>query len=85
MCQFSIAHTTTPETMYARAQAAMRSAGGTLDGTTEAGGFNLPVFGAAIVGTYRTSADAIVIEITDKPFLIGCGIIEEQLRKKLGG
>ena len=85
MCQFSFAHTTTPEAMYSRALNAIRSAGGTLEGTAESGSFNLPVFGSAIIGRYRTTAESIEIEITDKPFLVGCGIIQQQLEKQLAG
>lgn len=85
MCQFAIRHTTTPDAIYSRAQNAIRSAGGTLEGNTETGTFNLPVFGSAIVGRYRTTPEAIEIEITDKPFLVTCGLIQQQLEQRLGG
>ena len=55
-----------------------------MDGTLEEGSFSLPVFGSAIVGRYRTTPKAIEIEITDKPFLVTCGLIQQQLEMRLG-
>lgn len=85
MCQFAIAHTLTPDAIYARAQKAIGGMGGTLTGTPAAGSFRLSVFGAAIVGNYTTTESAIEIEITDKPFMVGCGMIQQQLEKALAG
>lgn len=85
MCQFSIAHTTTPEALFARAQQAIGGMGGTVTGSPESGSFRLSVFGAAIVGTFATTDTAIAIEITEKPFMVGCGVIQAQLEKALGG
>ena len=85
MCQFAIAHTTTPTAIYERAQKAIGGMGGTLIGSPAAGSFRLSVFGAAIVGNYATTDTAIEIEITEKPFMVGCGIIQSQLEKALGG
>jgi hypothetical protein len=85
MCQFSIAHTTTPEALYARAQKAIGGMGGTVTGSPAAGEFRLSVFGASIVGNYTATDTAINIEITEKPFMVGCGVIQAQLEKALGG
>ncbi len=84
MCQFTIAHSATPEALFARAQKAIGGMGGTVMGSPAAGEFRLSVFGAAIVGTYAATETAIHIEITEKPFLVGCGIIQQQLEKALG-
>lgn len=83
MCQFAIAHTTTPAAIYARAAKAIGGMGGTLTGSPAAGDFRLSVFGATIVGNYATTDTAIEIEITEKPFLVGCGMIQAQLEKAL--
>ena len=83
MCQFAIAHTTTPDAIYARAQQAIGGMGGTLTGSPAVGSFRLSVFGASIVGNYATTDTAIEIEITEKPFLVGCGVIQAQLEKAL--
>ncbi len=83
MCQFAIAHTTTPAALFARAQKAIGGMGGVMTGSAEAGEFRLSVFGAAIVGSYATSDTAIEITITEKPFLVGCGVIQQQLEKAL--
>ncbi len=85
MCQFAIAHTTTPEALFARAQQAIGGMGGTVTGSAAAGSFRLSVFGASIVGNYATTDSAIEIEITEKPFLVGCGVIQQQLEKALAG
>ncbi len=85
MCQFAIAHTTTPEALFARAQQAIGGMGGTVMGSPEAGSFRLSVFGASIVGNFVATDTAIQIEITEKPFMVGCGVIQAQLEKALAG
>lgn len=84
MCQFTIAHSSTPEALYDRAQKAIGGMGGTFSGSPQAGEFRLSVFGAAIVGTYAATDSALHVEITEKPFLVGCGVIQQQLEKALG-
>lgn len=82
-CQFTIPITGTPEQTLERARSMMQSQGGTFEGDTSAGNFQVSVFGSTITGSYTVAGQDMTILIEDKPFLIPCSTIEGFLRNQL--
>ena len=49
-----------------------------------AGNFEVSVMGT-IQGSYHVMDNELEIDITSKPMFVGCGMIENFLKSKLGG
>jgi hypothetical protein len=80
-CNFSIDFTGPSETLIGKASSAITGAGGTFRGDSEGGDFSVSTPLGKIAGAYTISSQTIGFTITDKPFLLSCGMIEDQLRK----
>jgi len=80
-CDFSIDFTGASDTLIARANDAIINAGGIFNGNSESGNFSISTPLGKIAGAYHVSGQTIAFGITDKPFLLGCGRIESELRK----
>ena len=80
-CDFSIDFTDASDTLIERANDAIINAGGIFNGNAEGGNFSISTPLGKIAGGYHISGQTIAFAITDKPFLIGCGRIEDELRK----
>jgi hypothetical protein len=83
-CQFSIPVSGSVDTMLAKARSAVEQNGGTFNGDTTSGSFEVSVMGT-IRGSYTATSSQIDITITDKPMLVGCGMIENFLKSKMEG
>lgn len=83
-CQFSIPVSGSVETMLGKARAAVEKNGGTINGDTTSGSFEVSVMGT-IRGNYTVTGSQININVTDKPMLVGCGMIENFLKGQMGG
>jgi hypothetical protein len=79
-CNFSIPFNSSPETLAAKAQQAIMGAGGSFQGDSTAGNFGVSTPLGDIRGSYTIQGSSIMITITNKPFLVSCGMIEKQLR-----
>jgi len=82
-CTFSIPINGTPEDVLNKAKNLMQSQGGTFEGDTSSGNFQVSVFGSTITGSYTVVGQEMSIIIEDKPFLIPCSTIEGFLRNQL--
>lgn len=82
-CNFSIPFSGEAEIILAKAKAAIESQQGTFAGDTNAGDFDVTVFGNTIKGTYIINGHDLNITITRKPFLVPCSTIESLLRSKI--
>lgn len=71
------------EDTLSRARSLMQNQGGTFEGDTSAGNFQVSVFGSTITGSYTVVGQDMTILIEDKPFLIPCSTIESFLRNQL--
>lgn len=80
-CDFSIDFTGTSDLLIGRAKDAINNAGGMFDGDPQTGDFSISTPIGKIAGDYQVSGQTITFSITDKPFLLGCGRIENELRK----
>lgn len=82
-CNFSIPVSGPPIDTLKRAASAVRGQGGTFNGDSLSGSFEIGVMGSTIRGSYVVSGDQIEITIDSKPFLIPCSTIESFLRNQL--
>jgi hypothetical protein len=82
-CNFTVPFTKDTTEILDKAKRTVESQGGTFTGDTTAGNFNVSVFGNTIVGTYVVEGQSLNIDITDKPFLVPCSMIESFLKGQL--
>ena len=82
-CNFSINFTGSVEPLIAKASSAITGAGGSFTGDTGSGQFYISTPVGKVAGSFSVVGQAISFSISDKPFLLGCGRIEEELRKYL--
>jgi hypothetical protein len=80
-CNFSIPFSSSPEALAAKAQQAIMGAGGSFQGDSTAGNFGVSTPLGDIRGNYTIQGSSIMVSIVSKPFLVGCGMIEKQLRE----
>ena len=57
--------------------------GGSFTGDVSEGNFNLPTPVGAIEGNYSVSENELKIDITKKPMMLPCSMIESELEKRL--
>jgi hypothetical protein len=84
MCNFSIDFSGPAANVVQEARKAIENAGGSFNGDTNEGDFEIQSPVGKARGTYTISNSAINIVITKKPIIISCARIEEELRKRLG-
>jgi hypothetical protein len=84
-CNFTIPFTGSAQDVLAKAQNAVQSQGGTFNGNDSAGSFSVSVLGSSIAGSYAVTGQNLSIIISDKPFLVSCGVIESFLKSQIGG
>ena len=82
-CKFIIPFAGTAEDTLNRAKSLMQSQGGTFEGDTSVGNFQVSVFGSTIAGSYTVAGQDMTIIIEDKHFLVPCSTIEGFLRNQL--
>jgi len=82
-CNFSIEFNEPIEGLIEKARAGITAKGGKFNGDTLSGNYDIQTQLGAIEGNYKVVIGAVVFEITDKPFFVPCGKIEEELRKYL--
>ncbi len=82
-CNFTIPFEGPADKLLIKARFAVESQGGNFTGDTNAGSFDVSVFGNNIVGSYTVNEQNFNIIITDKPFLIPCSAIESFLKNQL--
>lgn len=80
-CDFSIDFTDSADTLIGRAAEAINHAGGMFNGDPQNGSFSVSTPLGKIAGLYQVTGQTITFSIIDKPFLLGCGRIETELRK----
>lgn len=82
-CKFKIPFTGDAQQILNKARMAVEGQGGTFSGNETAGSFEVSVMGT-IQGSYTVIGNELEIDITSKPMFVGCGMIENFLKSKLG-
>lgn len=84
-CNFKIPFSGSAEEIMNKAKSTVQSQGGNFSGDTNAGSFDVTVFGNTIKGSYTVSGADLDIVIDSKPFLLPCSTIESFLKGQLAG
>lgn len=79
-CEFSVQFSASAIEVADKARSAIAKAGGSFDGNEESGRFDVSTPLGLIRGSYVIQHPFIYVKITSKPFLVGCGMIEKQLK-----
>lgn len=82
-CNFSVPFTKSATDILDKAKQTIESQNGTFTGDEINGSFDVSVFGNTVKGSYTVEGQNLVIEITEKPFLVPCSMIESFLVNKL--
>jgi len=83
-CNFNIGFNEPIGKLIEKAKSGIASIGGTFEGNTQKGNYSIPTQVGKITGSYHVQDNSIAFEIIDKPFLVSCKKIEDELRKYLG-
>ncbi len=82
-CNFTIPFTKSVTEILEKAKKTVEAQGGSFTGDESAGNFNVSIFGNTVVGSYSVNDSDLNIDITDKPFLVPCNMIENFLKSQL--
>jgi hypothetical protein len=82
-CDFPLEFAGSPDELISRAKQAIQNVGGTFSGDSASGAFELKTPLGRVRGNYSIEENAIRMQISEKPLLLSCGRIEEELRKYL--
>jgi hypothetical protein len=82
-CKISIPFSGSAQDLINHAASGIRSAGGEFTGDVFAGDFSMNTPIGSVKGSYNISGEQINIEIAQKPMLVSCQRIEEELRKRI--
>lgn len=79
-CQFQIGFETHPEALFQHVFSEVTQAGGRVDGDATQGQALLPTPVGAVELEYTQAQQILNINVVDKPWVVGCGRIESELR-----
>ena len=82
-CNFSIPFTGPAEVILQKAKTTVENQGGTFNGDSAQGNFDISLFGNSIIGSYAVTGSDLNIVIEEKPFLVPCAAIESFLKKQI--
>jgi hypothetical protein len=82
-CSFNFDIDSSPAEIIEKVKSRIENEGGSFIGDENKGNFNLPTPVGAIEGSYAVSANALKIDITKKPMMLPCSMIESELKKRL--
>ncbi len=79
-CHFTLPFTGAATALFNKLQSGIEGQGGMITGDAVAGSFLIPSPVGQINGSYRIASNIITVDISDKPFLLGCKTIESFVR-----
>lgn len=82
-CNITIDFSGDPEQLVRSAETAISGAGGSFTGDNSTGKFAINSPLGKVSGTYMVEGQSFNISITDKPFLVSCSRIEDELKKQI--
>ena len=82
-CNFTIDFTKSVTEILEKAKKTVESQGGNFTGDENVGNFDVSIFGNTVIGFYAVNGQSLNIDITDKPFLVPCTMIENFLKSQL--
>lgn len=82
-CNFTIPFSKSVTEILEKAKKTIESQNGTFTGDENAGNFDVSIFGNTVIGSYAVTGQDLNIDITEKPFLVPCSMIESYLKNNL--
>ena len=82
-CSFNFNIESNPAEIINKVKLKIENEGGSFTGDESEGNFNLPTPVGAIEGNYSVSDNELNIDITKKPMMLPCSMIESELEKRL--
>ena len=82
-CSFKFKIESNPADIINKVKSKIENEGGNFTGDESEGNFNLPTPVGAIEGNYTVSENELKIDITKKPMMLPCSMIESELEKRL--
>ena len=82
-CNFTIPFSKSVTEILEKAKKTIESQNGTFTGDENAGNFDVSIFGNTVIGSYAVTGQDLNIDITEKPFLVPCNMIESYLKNNL--
>ena len=82
-CNFTIPFTKSVTEILEKAKKTIESQSGNFTGDENAGNFDVNIFGNTVIGSYTVIGQNLNIDITEKPFLVPCNMIESYLKNNL--
>jgi hypothetical protein len=82
-CSFKFKLETNPAETIEKVREKIEKEGGTFNGDENEGKFYLPTPVGIIEGSYQRTADELKIDITKKPAILPCSMLEGELKKRL--
>ena len=82
-CKFELRLTKEPESLFARAKKAVEYYNVQFDGDINGGRFSLDIWAGSIEGFYSFNNEMLTVNLTKKPILLPCKVIEEFLKAEI--
>jgi len=82
-CSFKFNINSSPAAIINNVKSKIEKGGGSFTGDENEGNFNLPTPVGAIEGNYSVRINELKIDITKKPMMLPCSMIESELKKRL--
>ena len=82
-CSFKFNIDSSPAEIIEKVKSKIENEGGSFTGDENEGNFNLPTPVGAIEGDYTVIDNELKIDITKKPMMLPCSMIESELEKRL--
>ena len=82
-CSFKFNLELNPNEIINNVKLKIESEGGSLSGNENEGNFSLPTPIGSVEGKYSVSGHELKIDITGKPMMLPCSMIESELEKRL--
>jgi hypothetical protein len=81
---FNIPFTGSANDLLEKAKSKLAQMNGTITGSETAGSFAVSSPIGAVTGTYTISGQTFTVTVTEKPMMLGCGMLEGLLKGALG-
>jgi len=82
-CSFKFNIDSNPVDIVDKVKSKIENEGGSFTGDENEGNFNLPTPVGGIEGNYSVGDNDLKIDITKKPMMLPCSMIESELEKRL--
>jgi hypothetical protein len=78
-CAFSLHFDTTSDALFQSARTEIINQGGTFTGTPQQGQASLPTDAGTVYWNYLVQGQNLKVTVTDKPWLVSCAAIQQQM------